>query len=115
MRPQPAEVLFERVCRENGITQRRTRPRSTTTGKIELFHKTLRAELLDHVALFETLAAAQDAVDSSHAARSTAALVCSAAARRRDASYSRFLTPLIMAPTVAIDRNLLRTDRGQSW
>ena len=32
----PVEVLFERICRENGITARRTRPRSpTTTGKIE--------------------------------------------------------------------------------
>jgi transposase InsO family protein len=28
-------VLFERICRENGITQRLTKPRSpTTTGKI---------------------------------------------------------------------------------
>ena len=63
-RPQPVEVLFERVCRENGITQRLTRPRSpTTTGKIERWHKTLRRELLDHVAPFESLAAAQDAID----------------------------------------------------
>jgi transposase InsO family protein len=36
IKPRPAEVLFERICRENGITQRLTRPRSpTTTGKIE--------------------------------------------------------------------------------
>jgi transposase InsO family protein len=64
MRPQPVEVLFERVCRENGITQRRTRPRSpTTTGKIERWHKTLRAELLDHVAPFGSLQAAQEAID----------------------------------------------------
>jgi integrase-like protein len=63
-RPQPVEVLFERVCRENGITQRLTRPRSpATTGKIERWHKTLRRELLDHVAPFESLAAAQDAID----------------------------------------------------
>jgi transposase InsO family protein len=63
-RPQPVEVLFERVCRENGITQRLTKPRSpTTTGKIERWHKTLRRELLDHVAPFESLAAAQDAID----------------------------------------------------
>src|SRR6266571_1859768 len=36
-KPRPAEVMFERICRENGITQRLTRPRSptTTTGKIE--------------------------------------------------------------------------------
>jgi hypothetical protein len=57
-------VLFERICRENGIIQRRTRPRSpTTTGKIERWHKTLRRELLDHVAPFESLAAAQAAID----------------------------------------------------
>ncbi|MGP3919187.1 IS481 family transposase [Nonomuraea sp. 10N515B] len=64
-RPQPVEVLFERICRENGINQRLTKPRSpTTTGKIERFHKTLRHELLDHVAPFESLAAAQDAIDA---------------------------------------------------
>ena len=39
IKPRPAEVLFERICRENGITARRTRPRSpTTTGKIERLH-----------------------------------------------------------------------------
>jgi hypothetical protein len=49
-KPRPAEVFFERICRENGITARLTRPRSpTTTGKIERFHKTLRRELLDEV------------------------------------------------------------------
>ena len=63
-RPQPVEVLFERICRENGIVLRHGKPRSpTTTGKIERFHKTLRAELLDHVAPFESLAAAQAAID----------------------------------------------------
>ncbi|SNT63608.1 Integrase core domain-containing protein [Streptosporangium subroseum] len=65
IRPQPVEVLFERVCRENGITQRLTKPRSpTTTGKIERFHKTLRQELLDHVAPFESPDAAQEAIDA---------------------------------------------------
>ncbi|WP_204054148.1 IS481 family transposase, partial [Microbispora rosea] len=65
IRPQPVEVLFERVCRENGITQRLTKPRSpTTTGKIERFHKTLRRELLDDVAPFESLEAAQEAIDA---------------------------------------------------
>lgn len=44
-KPLPTEVMFERVCRENGINQRLTKPRSpTTTGKIERFHKTLRRE-----------------------------------------------------------------------
>lgn len=34
-RSRPAEVLFERVCRENGITARLTKPCTpTTTGKI---------------------------------------------------------------------------------
>jgi transposase InsO family protein len=41
----PVEVLFDRICRENGITHRLTEPRSpTTTGKVERFHRTLRAE-----------------------------------------------------------------------
>ena len=47
-KPRPAEVLFERVCRENGITTRLTKPRSpTTTGKIERWHQTLQQELLE--------------------------------------------------------------------
>ena len=44
---RPVEVLFDRICRENGITHRLTAPRSpTTTGKIERFHRTLRVEFL---------------------------------------------------------------------
>lgn len=43
----PVEVLFDRICRENGIEHRLTQPRSpTTTGKIERFHRSLRAEFL---------------------------------------------------------------------
>jgi transposase InsO family protein len=35
------EVLFDRICRENGIRHLLTAPRSpTTTGKVERFHKT---------------------------------------------------------------------------
>jgi transposase InsO family protein len=34
--PRPAEVMFERICRENGITARHTPPRTpTTTGTVE--------------------------------------------------------------------------------
>ncbi|MGW7318259.1 IS481 family transposase [Streptomyces sp. NPDC054865] len=63
-RPRPVEVLFECICRENAITQRLIKPRSpTTTGKIERFHRTLREEFLDHVVPFESLAAAQEAID----------------------------------------------------
>jgi transposase InsO family protein len=45
-RPQPVEVMFERICRENDINQRLSKPRSpTTTAKTERFRKTLREEL----------------------------------------------------------------------
>jgi transposase InsO family protein len=64
-KPYPAEVLFERICRENGITTRLTKPRSpTTTGKIERFHKTLRRELLDAAGPFPSIEAAQEAIDA---------------------------------------------------
>jgi transposase InsO family protein len=46
--PGTGEVLFDRICRENGIKHILTRPRSpTTTGKVERWHKTLRQEFLD--------------------------------------------------------------------
>ncbi|TMR88806.1 IS481 family transposase [Nonomuraea basaltis] len=62
-KPVPAEVMFERLCRENGISQRLTKRRSpTTTGKIERWHRTLREELLDQVAPFESFTAAQEAI-----------------------------------------------------
>ncbi len=59
----PVEVLFDRVCRENGIEHLLTQPRSpTTTGKIERFHRTLRTEFrTDRV--FPSLAAAQAELD----------------------------------------------------
>jgi transposase InsO family protein len=64
-RPRPAEVLFERICRENGITQRLTRPRSpTTTGKIERLHQTLQLELLNVRGPFASIEDAQAAVDA---------------------------------------------------
>jgi transposase InsO family protein len=60
---RPMEVLFDRICRENGITHRLTAPRSpTTTGKIERFHGTLRREFLDGKT-FASLPAAQRAID----------------------------------------------------
>ena len=61
--PGTGEVLFDRICRENGIRHLLTAPRSpTTTGKVERFHRTLKQELLNkHV--FESVEAAQAAVD----------------------------------------------------
>jgi transposase InsO family protein len=59
----PAEVLFDRVCRENGIQHLLTQPRSpTTTGKIERFHRAIRTEFRTDRA-FATLAAAQAELD----------------------------------------------------
>jgi hypothetical protein len=64
-KPRPAEVLFERVCRENGITARLTKPHSpTTTGKIERWHQTLRRELLDLAEPFVDLPSAQAAISA---------------------------------------------------
>ncbi|WP_425588059.1 IS481 family transposase [Streptomyces prasinosporus] len=58
------EVLFDRICRENGIAHRLTQPASpTTTGKVERFHQTLRRELLDDCGVFESVEDAQAALD----------------------------------------------------
>jgi Integrase core domain len=62
--PHPSEVLFDRICREHGITHLLTGIRCpTTTGKIERFHKTLRAELLTGHR-FDSLAHAQQTLDA---------------------------------------------------
>jgi transposase InsO family protein len=62
---QGGEVLFDRICRENGIAHRLTQPASpTTTGKVERFHQTLRRELLDDCGAFESIREAQAALDA---------------------------------------------------
>jgi transposase InsO family protein len=62
--PHPGEVLFDRICRERGITHLLTGIRApTTTGKIERFHKTLRNELLTG-RRFDSLAQAQQLLDA---------------------------------------------------
>jgi hypothetical protein len=59
----PVEVLFDRICRENGVDHLLTAPRSpTTTGKIERFHRTLRAEF-DTAQVFSSMKVAQQALD----------------------------------------------------
>jgi transposase InsO family protein len=59
----PVEVLFDRICRENGIEHLLTRPASpTTTGKIERFHRTMRLEF-DTTQVFSNLMTAQQALD----------------------------------------------------
>jgi transposase InsO family protein len=64
-KPRPAEVLFERILRENGITHRRTGVRSpTTTGKVERFHQTLRKELLATLPPLPSAEVAQQVLDA---------------------------------------------------
>lgn len=61
-----AEVLFDRICAENGIRHLLTAPRSpTTTGKVERWHKTMRAEFLaEHDHQHATIAELQAALDA---------------------------------------------------
>ena len=59
----PVDVLFDRICRENGVDHLLTEPRSpTTTGKIERFHRTLRIEF-DTRQVFRNLKTAQEALN----------------------------------------------------
>ncbi len=60
----PVEVLFDAICRQHGIEHLLTQPRSpTTTGKIERFHRSLRAEFLSSATPFANLKTAQRALD----------------------------------------------------
>jgi len=92
--PHPGEVLFDRICRERGITHLLTGVRSpTTTGKIERFHKTLRAELLTG-RRFDSLAHAQRVLDDWVADYNThrphqAIAMCVPAERFRPAAAAR--------------------------
>ncbi len=59
----PATVDFDRICHEHGIRHLLAAPYSPTTcGKVERFHRSLRAELLNQREL-ETLEEAQEAID----------------------------------------------------
>jgi transposase InsO family protein len=63
-KPRPAEVLFERICRKNGIKQLLTKPYSPTTiGKVERWHQTLQTGFLNEAGPFATVEIAQAAVD----------------------------------------------------
>ena len=64
-KPRPAEVLFERICRKNGIRQLLTKPYSpTTTGKVERWHQTLQTDFLDDAGPFASIEVARAAVDA---------------------------------------------------
>ena len=62
--PGTGEVLFDRICRENGIKHILTAPRSpTTTGKIERWHRTMRERFLTGK-VFDSVADAQTQLDA---------------------------------------------------
>ena len=59
------EVLFDKICRKNGITHRLTTPASPNqNGKVERFHGTLRPDFLDQAGPFTSIQEAQAAVDA---------------------------------------------------
>jgi transposase InsO family protein len=62
----PGPVLFDRICANNGIKHILTAPYSpTTTGKVERFHKTIRAEFLtQHDRVHATIEEFQGALDN---------------------------------------------------
>jgi transposase InsO family protein len=62
--PRRGEVLFDKICRRNGITHRLTQPGSPNqNGKVERFHGTFRPEIGES-GPFVSLLAAQAAVDA---------------------------------------------------
>ena len=62
--PKDVEVLFDRICRENGIDHLLTALRSpTTTGKVERFHRTLREEFMSG-RVFDSIPHAQAELDA---------------------------------------------------
>ncbi len=107
--PKDVEVLFDRICRENGIDHLLTAPRSpTTTGKIERFHRTLRQEFLTG-RVFADLASAQRELDAWVVTYN----------RDRPHSALDMATPATrfrMVPGRAADDSALISDRtGSDW
>ncbi|MGH2806172.1 MAG: IS481 family transposase [Actinomycetota bacterium] len=61
---KPANVLFDRICLNNGIRHILTAPYSpTTTGKVERFHRTLRKDFFAENS-FETIEEMQAGLDA---------------------------------------------------
>jgi len=111
---KPTEVLFDKICRENGITHRLTAPASpTTTGKIERFHRTYRTEFLGGQ-IFSSLEVAQkeldDWVDDYNTERPHRSLDMATPIERF------FKRSDSGAPELPVDLRVLDDDRsGQDW
>ncbi|WP_088288764.1 IS481 family transposase [Kineosporia sp. A_224] len=59
------EVLFDKICRHNGISHRLTQPASPNqNGKVERFHGTLGPDFLTDAGPFTSIVEAQAAVDA---------------------------------------------------
>jgi hypothetical protein len=114
------EVLFDRICRENGIEHLLTAPRSpTTTGKIERFHRSLRAEF-DTRRAFRSLTVAQQAldewVDYYNTVRPHQALDMATPAARFHSADAATVPAGAAAIRPEVDLDALRVDRtGESW
>ena len=106
-KPRPAEVLLERICRENGITQRLTKPRSpTTTGKIERLHQTLQLELLNVHAPFASIEDAQSAVDAWRTGRERGPL------QLQLLRWSRSILPVVVGERGLVSRWVMPFSAG---
>src|SRR6202012_5776684 len=106
----PVEMLFDAICREHGIEHLLTQPRSpTTTGKIERFHRSLRAEFLSNRPAFANLGAGQPALDEwvayYHTARPHQSLDMATPAQR--------FTPAAAAPSPSPTAKATVADRSR--
>jgi transposase InsO family protein len=105
------EVLFDKICRKNGIQHRLTAPASPNqNGKVERFHGTFRPEFLDAAGPFETVEQAQAAVDAwvhqynhdrPHQGLNEAAPVTPAQRFAATGQAERELLPLWLPPALA--------------
>ena len=109
----PTEVLFDKICRENGITHRLTAPKSpTTTGKIERFHRTLRTEFLSGRA-FSSLRTVQDELDAWVVDYNT---VRPHQSLKMATPAERFLKREALGPEPTLDLRSFHQDRsGDDW
>jgi transposase InsO family protein len=114
----PVEVLFDRICRENGIEHLLTAPRSpTTTGKIERFHRTLRAEF-DTRRVFSSLKSAQRELDEWVQEYNTTRPHQSLAQQTPAERFYALPNPVSAQEPVSrpVELGALRSDRrGESW
>ena len=104
----PTEVLFDKICRENGIAHRLTPPRTpSANGKVERFHRTLRHEFLGGQ-IFATVELAQKDlsawVESYNHERPHQSLKMGTPAQRYRVEE--------IGPTLPLDDRALSEDRG---